>query len=272
MSTLKKQILIVFYLICCTSLITLQAQSPIHIEYKFSFGEQLKYQVEQQDSIETQNQNVPVEDTETAILTYSLLVSETPPDKVYQIEVTQDTLSLVNSPKFKPNLIEKQINQILNNAQEGLFTFSSRGEFRKRKALCLPVVFPLPEKPVTMNDIWNFDIETRSKKNGTCRGRITGEGIVYNLYVNNDTTLMTIILNTQTDIKGKFKFREIHLRLSGEYTITETATHIVYFNVTAGRVERIVSENNIVWQVDSKAMQSTKKIKRKATIKLINQP
>lgn len=239
------------------------------LEYKFRFGEVLAYQVELQDSIETTTQNNPVKDTETGILTYSLLFNQPPSDNTYEMDVTQDTLTLVRPPKFKPNLIEKQINHILNNAQEGHFTFSDRGKFVNKKALCLPIIFPLPEKPVSMNDIWNFEIEARYKENGTCQGKIIGEGIVYDLQESDDITTIILILNTQTNIKGNFKFREIHLRLSGKYKITESATHIVYFNVISGRVEKIISENNIFWEVDSRAMQSTKRIKRKATIKLV---
>ena len=105
----RKQIYIIILSLFC---ITTFARSQQNLEYKFRHGESLTYQVELQDSIETTTQNVPVTDTETDILTNSLIVNQTPPDKVYEIEVTQDTLALVQPPKFKPNLIEKQINHI----------------------------------------------------------------------------------------------------------------------------------------------------------------
>lgn len=253
---------------------------PLHAEssqghalsFHFRFGDVIKYQIEQQDSISTVTDNITLEDDVHLLYETTFTVTETPPKNPYQIEVMIDTVDIVHPARLANNLIEKEINQILYKAQVGVFKFKPNGEFIKSRALLTPVIFPLSETPVQINSIWKYELQNKYNENGKYHSRLNAECLVYDIQYEGDKQIATIIINSESSIQGNFKKKDIHLRLLGDYQISDKATHIVYYNITNGMVERIISENHIQWKIKSNAIDVSKFIKRKSTVKLITTP
>ncbi len=246
-----------------------QLSEPVSVSYKFRYGDILTYQIEQQDSLEYLSQKKPVNDNTHFRLRTTMTIKETPPERPYTVQIKTDTLDIIHTSKFQPNLIEKEINQILHKAQEGEFKFDNFGHFEKNQALQQPVVFPFKNESIKINDIWHYKLQNKFSENGRYNLNSKVKCLVYDIVENQGNKTAIMLLNIQSKIEGHFKRQDIHIRLSGNYTITNLATHIVYFNINAGHVERIVSENYIEWHVDSNATDLSRKIKRRSTIKLL---
>ncbi len=252
-----------------SSILNGQSSDRIPVSYKFRFGDILTYQIEQQDSVEITSQGKSLKDNTHLRLNTTVTVTETPPENPYTVQVKTDTADVIHPSNFRPNLIEKEINQILHKAQEGEFKFDSFGHFEKNKSLHIPVIFPLNKESVQINDIWHYKLQNNYNENGRYESASEVKCLVYDIVEKQNSMIAILLLNVQSKIEGHFKRKEIHLRLSGDYTISTLATNIVYFNINAGHVERIISENQIQWEVKSKAADILKMIKRKSTIQYV---
>jgi hypothetical protein len=107
------------------------------------------------------------------------------------------------------------------------------------------LIIPLPEKSVSVNDTWDFNLESEIK--GRQKGNIvvTGQCLLYDIDRSGTSPLATIIINSETKRDVEFNMQSPQGSISGNSTSVTMGTHLVYFDIEKGRITEIVSEENM---------------------------
>ncbi|MCK5148455.1 hypothetical protein KAR48_16985 [bacterium] len=236
--------------------------SSVTLRYLFKQGEAIQYKTESHDSmrIDMGGHFNTMKFTRHAI--HTLIAIQTPPDNPYKIKVIQDT-SWTDSDLGGGSTNNRRGNMRIRNEDE-ILTMTALGKASGRGAVVSPFILPLPEQPISINDIWEFNIE--KKLQGRMKGSSTIKGIcqVYDLTATTAVILVTLDIETNSKFSGNFNGRAISMTTHA----LSKGTQAVYFNYIKGRIEEIVSE--ITEESTSEGMRSGNRINvSKTTIRLI---
>ena len=152
------------------------------------------------------------------------------------------------------------------------FKIKPSGESATKDPVVSPLLVPLPEDPVGVNDTWEFDmtVERKGRMSGTTQ--IQGQCLVYDIQKQGNQTLALIIVNTASEGTGEFKFqRGEGMAVSGSTQTKGAVTSLVYFDVEKGRITEIVTDEKRDTATESTMFSSTMSMKTTSTIKLISE-
>ena len=153
------------------------------------------------------------------------------------------------------------------------FEIKPNGEAAGREEVSTPLIVPLPDHPVGANETWNFEknIKRRGRMTGTTD--IAGQCLLYDFQQQNGRTLALIIVNSESTGEGQFKFQRPGqvAEISGSTQCKGATTSLVYFDIDAGRITEIVSEETRDSTTESPIFSSRMFMRTTSTIKLISE-
>ena len=247
-----------------------QNDTPILLKYKFRMGDILKYKTEQHDSIESNfaNQKIPRQITIWSLKTLS--VQQVSPGKSYTISIKTDSIwTDQNQPPGK-NPRQRRTFRMNRGPHERTYKITPSGKLISQNIILPPFIIPLPEKPIKVNETWDFEnnIEQKGRRKG--KTIIKGQCLLYDIKKEKDKTIALIIVNAESKSEGKFKFRRQQNAISGTFASTGTITNLVYFDVDRGYVTEVVSEEKRESTTQSTMFSQNSKSVSKSTIKLVS--
>ncbi len=259
----------------CTIPFPALAQEKYTLEYKFKLNDQLQYKTEKLDTMSSSmpdGQEITRKITSFSLKT--LTITNTPPDNPFAASITIDSTW---SDSESDNDFEERDNRpggrrarISLREENQNFTFNKYGKSTTDESIVSPLIIPLPEKPISINDQWNFTITTDRKGRFQAEITITGKCLLYDVQQTKGNNIAVIIVDSKTTGQGKFQIKTQDREISGTNRSSGTGNFLVYFDIDNGRINEIISEEKSESATEGSAFSSNMSRTSKSTTKLIN--
>ncbi|MFO7890302.1 MAG: hypothetical protein R6V04_08165 [bacterium] len=248
------------------------AREKYNLEYKFGINEQLQYKTEKLDSITSSMPNG--QEMTRQITSYNLktlAIQNTPPDNPFTVSITVDSTWSESENDNVPGdrSGNRRARMSIENENQHL-TFNKYGKSTTDKAIASPLILPLPEKPVSINDQWDFSITTERKGRFQGETAITGKCLVYDIQQNKGDNIAVIIVNAEISGQGKFNIKTQEREISGTNRSSGIRSSLIYFNIDKGRIDEIVTEEETESATEGSAFSTNMIRTSKSTTKLVN--
>jgi len=251
------------------------SQESYALEYKFPLHDQLQYKTEKIDSITTSMPNG--QEVTRQITSYSIrtmTIENAPPENNFTVAITTDSTwsNSENENDFPERGNQPGGRRVrMSLPEENLhLTFDKYGKSTTNEAVVSTLIIPLPEKPVSINDQWNFNLN--SKRKGRFQGETTirGKCLLYDVQQTEGNNTAVIIINAETKGEGKFRIKTPEREMSGTNKNSGTISSLVYFDIDKGRINEIVTAEASESATEGSAFSSSMIRTSKSTTKLIN--
>ena len=244
-----------------------QNETTISLKYKFKKGDIFKYKTEQHDSIESSFANQTISRQITIWSLKTLSVQEALPS--YTISIRTDSTWTDQDQTQGGNSPKRRAFRMNRGPHERTYKITFFGKLISQNTILPSFIIPLPEKPIKVNDTWDFEniIEQKGKRKG--KTTIKGQCLLYDIKKEKDKTIALIIVNAESKSEGEFKFQLKQNTISGTFASTGTRTNLVYFDVDRGYVTEVVSEEKRESTTESTMFSQNSKLISKSTVKLI---
>lgn len=266
-------------LIAMTLITPAMAQEKVLLQYKFDEGETLQYRTESHDST---SQGSGENATTMQMTRWSLLSMSVPKKKSDSYEIVVQVDSTWNDDSDGTMTSESGGRRMVIRRGPGgpggrrgpqEFEMKPNGQSAGREEIATPIILPLPDEPVAMNETWDFEknIKRRGRMSGTTR--VTGQCLLYDFEEQEGRTVALIIVNSESTGEGQFKFQRPGqvAEISGSTQSKGATTSLVYFDIDAGRITEIVTEETRDSVTESSMFSSNMTMKSTSTIKLISE-
>lgn len=254
------------------------AQDRHFLEYRFDEGETLRYRTESRDST-TQGSDAGAATVQ--MTRWSLLSLSVPKKKSdsYQIVVKVDSAwddgesdgAMTSEGGGRRMTVRRGPGRPGMHRNPEEFEITRSGHSAGREEVSTPLILPLPDQAVAVNETWTFEknIERKGRMSGTTR--ITGQCLLYDFQEQDGRDLALILVNSETTGEGQFRFRRPgqDAEISGTSRSRGGATSLVYFDIGAGRIIEIVNDEIRDTATESPMFSSTISLKSTSTIRLI---
>lgn len=249
------------------------AQEKYNLEYKFKSNDQIQYKTEKKDSITSSMPDG--QEMTRQITSYSLrtlTIDNTPTDDSFTASLTIDSTWSDSEDSFQPegNRSRGRRARISLGEENQHLTFNKYGKSTTQKSIATPFILPLPEKPVSLNDQWDFNINTERKGRFQGETTITGKCLLYDIQQNGGKNLALIIVNADIKGQGKFHIKTQDREISGTNRSSGTRSSLIYFDIVKGRIDEIVTEEETESATEGSAFSSNMRRTAKSTTKLVS--
>ncbi len=271
---LSALLLLLLYTSCFFS--SVQAQGKYTLEYKFEANEKLTYKTEKLDSITS---SMPNGQEMTRQINFfdlkTLSIKETQPDNHFAASITIDSTWSESESDSEGeaggNRAGGRRGQRFMEQENQHLNFDKYGKSTSNKAISSSLILPLPEKPVSVNDQWTFNITTERKGRFQGETTISGKCLFYDVQLNEDDNIAVIIVNADITGQGKFQIRTQEREISGTNRSSGTRSSLVYFNIDKGKINEIVTEEETESATEGSAFSSRMIRTSKSTTRLVNE-
>ena len=257
------------------------AQEKVLLRYKFGAGESLQYKSESHDSTTSGSGDNAMTMQMTRWSLQTLSVLDVRSDESYKISVKTDSTWDDQESEETSSSTGGGRRMVIRRGPGGPgrrrgpqeFEITPNGESTTKNPVVSPLLLPLPEKTVGVNDTWEFDKTV--KGTGRMQGTTTIQGacLLYGIEKDGGHTIAVIIVNTGSEGTGEFKFRrpDQDMEISGSSQSIGATTSLVYFNIDRGRIVEILTEESRDTATESSMFSSTMTMKTKSTVELISE-
>jgi len=268
--------LLLLSLYTCCLFSSAQAQEKYTLEYKFETNEKLTYKTEKTDSITSSMPNG--QEMTRQINSFdlkTLSINEIQSDDHFVASVTIDSTWSESEGdsegEASGNRTGGRRGQRFMEQENQHLTFDKYGKSTSNKAISSPLILPLPEKPVSVNDQWTFNITTERKGRFQGETTISGKCLLYDIQQTDGDNVAVIIVNADIKAQGKFQIKTPDREISGTNRSSGTRSSLVYFNIDKGRINEIVTEEETESTTEGTAFSTNMLRTAKYTTKLIDE-
>lgn len=255
--------------------LSVYAQENYSLEYKFQLHDCLKYKTDKLDSITS---SMPDRQEMTRqINSYTIktmTIDNISPDTPFTVSITTDSTwsdSENNSDPGRGSQPGGQRVRLSMRDQDLKLSFNKQGKSTTDEPVVTPLIIPLAERPVSINDQWNFNLTSERKGRYSEKTTITGKCFLYDVQQTENNNTAVIIINTERSGEGKFHIKTPQGEISGINKSSGTISALVYFDIDRGRINEIVSVEKTETVTGGSAFSSKMLRTSKSTTKLINQ-
>ncbi len=280
----KMKMVILFLLIFFSCLYS--QEDKFKLEYKFQNGERLQYKIERHDSITTSAAGQEMKFNTTIFMLQSLVVEEAGKDKSFTLKLKTDSVwtdknteNMINTSSSMNRMGERRsqrrtfsraMGRFGNQQRERKITITTNGRQSQDSGQPIPFLITLPEKEVSVNDTWDFEIKFDNKGRSKGTTTIKGECLLYDIEKKDSKNIAVIVANSETNSESQFKFQIQERTISGSNVSKSTQYSIVYFDIDKGRIVEIVSEETSESTRESGGMTTPSTRKSNISIKLLS--
>ncbi|MFH1941380.1 MAG: hypothetical protein ABIL68_04690, partial [bacterium] len=155
-------------------------------------------------------------------------------------------------------------------SREQTYKMQSNGKSATNDPIISPLIVPLPEKTIAVNETWDFEMTAQERGRTTGQTTVKGQCLIYSIEKQGAQNIALIIVNSETKRDMKFNFQTEQGNVSGSSASSATATHLVYFDIDKGRIAEIVSEDKTESMNESSMGSRSTSSSSKSTIKLVS--
>jgi hypothetical protein len=231
--------LLILINIILTVAVFAQTGDTFTLEYKFKKGDKIQYKTERHDST----------------------VVETPSKDVYKISIEQDSTWFDEETASRMNAMTSggSGNVIVRRGSGGGGTRMRMGESGRPgensieitkigrsttdNPVMTPFVIPFPDKPVSVNETWDFDETLEHKGRTKGKTNIKGQCLLYEVRNEKGKSLAVIIVNSERHSTISMQNERDGVAFSVNTESSTTGFHLVFFNIDKGIIEEIDSED-----------------------------
>lgn len=263
----------------------LSAQNEkIELKYQFKEGQTLQYQTERHDSTQIDFGGQNMERNITLWSRQSLHVSGIQAGKTFSVQVKTDTMWTDQEEGEGPGTVvfrqgagpgresgERRPGVRMGGGRQAPeeYTLNVYGRSVSKDPVTSPLILPLPEEPVAVNESWNFEytVELRGRARG--QTAVSGQCLLYNVEKQNGDEIALIIVTGETRGTREMQGEAGGVSFSSRSESSGSGTRLVYFNVTQGYIQEIYGEEEEETASDMRGNISSIRRKSRSTVKLV---
>jgi hypothetical protein len=279
--------LLILINIILTVAVFAQTGDTFTLEYKFKKGDKIQYKTERHDSTSSSFAGLSgMKSTSWSLNTLSVV--ETPSKDVYKISIEQDSTWFDEETASRMNAMTSggSGNVIVRRGSGGGGTRMRMGESGRPgensieitkigrsttdNPVMTPFVIPFPDKPVSVNETWDFDETLEHKGRTKGKTNIKGQCLLYEVRNEKGKSLAVIIVNSERHSTISMQNERDGVAFSVNTESSTTGFHLVFFNIDKGIIEEIDSEDTTESAFEMSGSSNVSSSASKSTIKLIS--
>ena len=214
----------------------------------------------------------------------TLSVQETPPDNPYAITIKTDSVWTDQDPSSSGggtgmmrmgggqgrSGMSYSRSSGRGRSREQSYKMNPDGRSATKDPIISPYLVPLPEKPITINESWDFEMIVEIKGRSKGQTTVKGKCLLYDVQEEDGKSIALILINSETKMESKFNFETEQGNISGSSSSSGSGTNLVYFDIDKGYITEIIKEE-ITESVSETSMGSMpRSSSSKSIIKLIS--
>jgi len=231
------------------------AQDAFTLAYKFRQGDTYTYRTEKHDSTVTELSGQSMSMNMTVWSLETLKVTESVPDKPFKIAIMSDSV-WTDQENFNSGGGAVVVKRNAGNSGEGsrsvyvgnkgseerAYEIHNNGKSADKASIMSPFILTLPDKPVRVNDVWEFNKthEIKGRRKGTTQ--VSGQCTLYDIIESNGKSTARIIVNYELDQEMQFSFAVGENTIKGSNKTHTGGFSLVYFDIDRGIVCEVITE------------------------------
>ncbi|OVE80551.1 hypothetical protein BVY01_00030 [bacterium I07] len=275
---------LLFLVVCFHLPAVLTAQSnTVQLTYRFNEGENVQYKTERLDSMSFEFGGQSMSRKITSWSLQNISVVDKPSTAVTHIKIQTD--STWNDQESNDNSGRRTssasggsqrgggrrmvMRSGPGSGEDGEYRINQWGLSTTEEPGITPLLIPLPEKPFSINDSWDFNLPSEIKGHQKGNITVTGQCLLYELSGSENSTAV-IIVNYESKRDAEFRFQSPQGSISGSSASVSQGTQLVYFDISKGRIVETIREETTESSNETSMGSSNSSSSSKSTIKLIN--
>ena len=276
-------------ILCHTLSAFAQDTEKYALQYSFKKGDNLQYKTERHDSSSFSfgGQSQTRKSTTWTLNTLSVL--ETPTESEYKISIKQDstwydeeTAAMMESMRSSGsgNVTVRRGSggggggMVMRMGGGGTgdkpIEMTKTGKSATKDPVVSPFILPLPDKPISVNETWDFNLTVKMKGRAKGETNIKGQCLLYEVRKNKNKNVAVIIVNLERLSNTSMKGEQNGTAFSVTTQSSTTGFNLVFFNIDKGVIEEINSEETTERAFEMSGTSNVSSQSTKQTIKLLS--
>jgi hypothetical protein len=227
-----------FFSICAA-----QSNKAYNLKYRFEKKDKLQYKIQQFDSTEYHFQDDIFYDTVIRQKLLTLSIFNISKKNEYSITVTMDSTVTQRNRFFEQNTEHLLFLNSDLEVDKIRITTDIKGRPLRKNDRFIPILIPLPEYLIMLNQDWHFQFKNDALKTELFKGKteISGHCLFYDIQEMPTDTIAMIMLEIESRTEGKFKLVRSYDTIECDYLRNQSSTNLIYFNISKSHIIKIVT-------------------------------
>ncbi|MBN2030792.1 hypothetical protein JW824_11165 [bacterium] len=134
-----------------------------------------------------------------------------------------------------------------------------------------PLFVVLPDKPVAINDTWNYETTIAMEGRQTGTMKVQSQALLYDVADVGDSKVAMILVTSVSTSEGELSMGGGDQQMTGAFSNASEGTSLVQFDINKGRILEIVTEQTNNSAVESSMFSTNTTSVSQSTIELISE-